>query len=219
MPSRHNPARMQRRQFVGRVTSGLLAGSVIDASSSTAQPSLSSPGSPVRTPLNLMAPRADGLEAIWGVTRLCTGRVEWESADGRRGTAAGGPHGFVPQGEHVLRVRLDGLAPGTTYRVRSVTRAAADGAEVVSEWKSIRTLNPAAASTTFAVWNDTHVHDETIRCLHAVTPAADFLVWNGDTCNDWKTSDLLVPTLLHPGQCDITQGRPLLLTFGNHDVR
>jgi len=52
-----------------------------------------------------------------------------------------------------------------------------------------------------------------------VTPAADFLVWNGDTCNDWKTSDILVPTLLHPGECDITEGRPLLLTFGNHDVR
>ena len=206
---------MKRRHFVGTVTSSLLAGA-LDGTLSASQSGLASP---VRTPANLMAPRADGIDVIWGVTRLCTGRVEWETADGGRGAVTGGPHGFVPQGEQLLRVRVDGLAPGTAYRLRTVTRAAGDGAEVTSEWTPFRTLAPAAATTTFAVWNDTHVHDDTIKRLHALTPHADFLVWNGDTCNDWKSSDLLVPTLLHPGDCDITAGRPLMLTFGNHDVR
>lgn len=208
---------MERRHFFGTVASGLLAGRVADTSSSTG--ALAQTASPVRTPLNLMAPRPDGIDAIWGVTRLCTGRVEWEAADGRRGAASGSPYGFVPQGEAVLRVRLEGLAPGTSYRLRAVTRAAGDGEEVASAWKTFRTLDPAADATTFVVWNDTHIHDETITRLHAATPPADFLLWNGDTCNDWKSSDLLVPTLLHPGQCDITEGRPLMLTFGNHDVR
>lgn len=208
---------MKRRHFVGTVTSSLLAGAV--GSRSTQASTFVQGTSPVRTPLSLMAPRPDGVDAIWGVTRLCTGRVEWETSDGRHGTATSDPYGFVPQGEHVLRVRVRGLTSGATCRLRAVTRAADNGEEVASAWKAFRTLDSDAATTTFVVWNDTHIHDDTIRRLHAATPAADFLVWNGDTCNDWKSTDLLVPTLLHPGQCDITEGRPLMLTFGNHDVR
>jgi hypothetical protein len=217
---------MKRRRFFGHVTSGLVAGVIGTRSDAMAAPPAASPmpspapdASPVRTPLALMAPRADGIDAIWGVTRLCTGRLEWEGPDRQRGTAAVDPFGFVPQGEHVLRVRLSGLRPGTRYRVRSVTRASGETDQVASPWKTFRTLDPGAAETSFVVWNDTHIHDDTIRKLHEVTPPADFLLWNGDTCNDWKSPDILVPTLLHPGQCDVTEGRPLLLTFGNHDVR
>ena len=208
---------MRRREFVGTITSGLLVG----ATSLTRQLPVAAarPASPVRTPLALMAPRPDGVDAVWAVDRLCTGRVEWESGDGARGVMASDPFGFVPQGENVLRVRLSGLAAGASYRLRSVTTPADGSGEVVSEWKSFRPLDPGAAATRFVVWNDTHVRNETIQRLHEVTPAADFLLWNGDTCNDWMSSDLLVPTLLHPGECDITAGRPLLLTFGNHDVR
>jgi len=94
-----------------------------------------------------------------------------------------------------------------------------DNETVASAWKSFRTLDPAAAQTRFVMWNDTHIHSETIRALHAATPKADFLLWNGDTCNDWGKEELLVPTLLHPGECDVTEQRPLLLVWGNHDSR
>jgi hypothetical protein len=114
---------------------------------------------------------------------------------------------------------LDGLRPGGAYRIRAVTASAADGAQEASPWKRFRTLDPSAETTRFVVWNDTHINNESIRKLHELTPAADFLLWNGDTCNDWTSLDLLVPTLLHPGECDITEGRPLFLTWGNHDVR
>jgi hypothetical protein len=207
---------MERRHFFGTLTSGLLAGAVAPASA-TLEAAPQTP--PVRTPLSLMAPRPDGVDAIWAVDRLCTGRVEWESDEGRAGEVATDPFGFVPQGERVLRVRISGLTPGASYRIRSVTRAAGAAEEVASDWKPFRTLDPAAPSTAFVVWNDTHIRNETIQMLHAVTPAADFLMWNGDTCNDWTSPDLLVPTLLHPGGCEITLRRPLFLTFGNHDVR
>jgi hypothetical protein len=209
---------MKRRQFFGTVTSGLLAGAVGPHTQHVAATTQDA-ATPVRTPLVLMAPRHDGVDAVWAVHRLCTGRVEWEAADGRRGTVASDSYGFVPQSERVVRVRVSGLAPGATYRLRSVTRAAGETNETPSAWKTFRTLDPAAGTTTFVVWNDTHIHDATIQRLDTVTPRADFLVWNGDTCNDWTSTDLLVPTLLHPGGCDITEGRPLLLTFGNHDVR
>jgi predicted phosphodiesterase len=167
-----------------------------------------------------MAPRPDGLEAVWSVSRLARGRLEWQSADGRAaGAAATDAFGFVPQGKQILRVRLDGLTPGGSYRVRAVTTATDDGASETSPWKEFRPLAPAAPRTSFVVWNDTHANSATLQQLHAATPAADFLVWNGDTCNDWKSEDLLAPTLLYPGQQDITAGRPLCLVWGNHDVR
>ncbi len=208
---------MNRRRFIGQVAGGTIGAALVTGSSRAEVPAAS--GSLTRTPMVLMAPRADGIEAVWGVTTLCRGRIEWESNDGTRGVASTDAFGFVPQGDKVLRVRLSGLKPGRTYRVRAVTLAAEGTATETTEWKSFRTLDPTASSTSFVVWNDTHINNPTIKALHEKTPRADFLLWNGDTCNDWKAEDLLIPTLLHPGECDITDGRPLLLTWGNHDVR
>lgn len=171
------------------------------------------------TPPSLQAPRADGFEAIWAVRTLCRGRIEWEAEDGTRGNAATDPFGFTPQGARLLRVRVGGLRPGLRYQVRAHTAAAEGTRSETSDWREFRTLNPAASGTHFAVWNDTHVQNPTLEKLDAVTPAVDFLIWNGDTCNDWTREELLVPTLLHPAGRDITRGRPLQVIWGNHDVR
>ena len=207
---------MHRRRFisalaVSSVSPGLLVAETLPGAVRKSMPL-------VRTPLVLMAPRADGVEAVWGVGRLSRGWLEWE-AGAARGRAGVDAHGFVPQGHAVLRVVLRGWRAGQAGRVRAHTVAADDGEEVVSEWKTFRTLDAGAAAARFAVWNDTHQQEATLRALHEVTPEVDFLVWNGDTCNDWRSEDLIVPTLLHPGGCDITAGRPLVLTWGNHDVR
>ena len=205
---------MNRRHFIGSLATSA-------AGSALAQTQESSPAlaALAKTPLVLMAPRADGVEAVWAVNQLSKGRLEWESDDDSVGVVASDRFGFVPQSDDLLRIRLDGLKPGRSYRVRSITVAAADGKQETSEWKSFRTLNPSATDSEFVVWNDTHINNETIQKLHEVTPSADFLFWNGDTCNDWKSPDLLIPTLLHPGGRDITTGRPLFVAWGNHDVR
>lgn len=216
------PVPLHRRHFLGGLTVGALAGALshtLTPSAHAQQAPTTASHSLTRTPVSLMAPRPDGFEAVWAVNRLCQGRVNWEAEDGTRGTAGPDAFGFVPQGDSVIRVQVNGLQPGTRYRVQAVTRAADGKSEETSPWKSVRTLNPKAASTSFVVWNDTHVNNPTIQKLHATTPAADFLLWNGDTCNDWTSEALLIPTLLHPGQCDITDGRPLFMTWGNHDVR
>jgi hypothetical protein len=209
---------MKRRHFIGALAATTVSAAWA-AETNAPAPASSSPQPLVRTPLALMAPRADGLEAVWAVSRTCKGRLEWESTDGAKGQAAMDAFGFVPQDDGVLRVRLTGLKPGVAYRVRSVTVDADNDETVTSGWKNFRTLNPTGNQTHFVVWNDTHINNPTIQKLHEVTPAADFLVWNGDTCNDWTKEELLVPTLLHPGGRDITAGRPLCLTWGNHDVR
>lgn len=206
---------MHRREFLCTVAAAGV-GTVVGQAHAASTPAR--PSRLMATPVSWMAPRTDGFDAVWSVTELCRGRVEWET-EGERGVAAADPFGFVPQGDRLLRVRLGGLKPGRTYRMRAVTSAAADSRVEMSDWRELRTLDAGAASTRFVVWNDTHVNNDTIRKLDDVTPAADFLMWNGDTCNDWKSEDLLIPTLLHPGEREITAKRPLLLTWGNHDSR
>jgi 3',5'-cyclic AMP phosphodiesterase CpdA len=112
-----------------------------------------------------------------------------------------------------------GLRPGAKYQITALTTAANDGEQHTSESKRFTTLDEKAVSTEFVIWNDTHIHNDTIQDLHAATPSADFLIWNGDTCNNWTSPDLFIPTLLNPGGRDITHGRPLFITWGNHDVR
>jgi hypothetical protein len=172
------------------------------------------------TPAMAWAPRADGVEIVWAVSRLARGRVELRALGGPVTTAAADDFGFVPQSANVMRVRLAGLDPGATYEWRAVVEAVDDAAvREVTPWKSFRTLDPNAAETSFCVWNDTHENEETLRRLQELTPPADFLLWNGDTCNDWHEEDRLVPVLLGPAGIDISDGHPLLLTLGNHDIR
>ena len=205
---------MKRRAFIGTLAVSGMGHALAQ------ETGLSETKAPlIRTPIVLMAPRTDGIEAVWAVSRLSRAHVEWEADDGSKGTAGADVFGFVPQGETILRVRVSGLKPGKSYRLRAHTQAAGDKETSTSNWKVFRTLNATAATTRFVMWNDTHIHNESIRALHKVTPDTDFLLWNGDTCNDWTKDELLVPTLLHPGECDITEQRPLFINWGNHDVR
>lgn len=166
------------------------------------------------------APRADGAEFLWSVSRLARGWVELRSEDGTVRRVHADRHGFVPQADDIIRVRVTGLRPGSSYAWRTVTEAIdGDPERHESPWKTIRTLDPSAAATTFCVWNDTHENGDTVQRLQAATPAADFLLWNGDTCNDWHQADRLAPILMAPGGIDISEGHPLLLTLGNHDIR
>ena len=172
------------------------------------------------TPAVVMAPRTDGVEIVWAVTRLCRGWVELRMEGGEVFQHAADDFGFVPQSDSVMRVRIDGLETGGKYEVRAIVEAV-DGDKTREEtpWKSFRTIDPAAVGAHFVVWNDTHENHETIRRLHEVTPAADFLLWNGDTCNNWDQESWLIPTLLNPAGQDVSAGRPMFLSWGNHDVR
>jgi predicted phosphodiesterase len=205
---------MKRRAFLTGSVSGTIGAVALGAEAVVETKAL------MATPAVVMAPRTDGVEVVWAVNRLCRGWVEWREAGGEAKKCAADDFGFVPQGDSVMRVRLDGLQPGKSYELRAIVEAA-DGEKAREEtpWKSFRTLDPSATEAHFVVWNDTHENHETIRRLHEVTPAADFLLWNGDTCNDWHQEAWLVPTLLSPAGQDVSAGRPLFLVWGNHDVR
>ena len=207
---------MNRRHFL---TTNLSLGTATLFFTPRSTKAAGQPSALVTTPLTIMAPTTEGFDAIWGVSRLSKGKITCQAEDGSRTEIMTDSFGFVPQGDKVIKVRVRGLKPGTAYRVKAITTAGNDGEEHQSEEWQTRTLDEKATSTEFVVWNDTHVNNQTIQMLHDRTPAGDFFVWNGDTCNDWKSPDLLQPTLLNPGGRGITQSRPLCLTWGNHDVR
>lgn len=205
---------MKRRFFLTQAAAGATVVTHAQTPAAPANTSLAT------TPPVVMAPRADGAEIVWGVSRHCRGWVEMKSGDETRRIGGTG-FGFSTQGDKALRVRLEGLAAGTKSAYRTVTEAMGEPAgREESGWREFRTLDAAAAETRFAVWNDTHVNNATIAQLHAKTPAeVDFLLWNGDICNDWHKDETLVPTLLHPAGTDFTARRPLAFVWGNHDLR
>lgn len=213
---------MNRRHFIhaAPALACLAGGESVRAQENAPAASEASAAPLTLSPPVVMAPRPDGAEVVWAVSRLARGWVEWKRDDGQSGQAHTSEAGFFPQSARVLKVPLRDLLPGCEYQIRAVTEAIDGEAErFESEWKPFRTFDPRGESTRFVVWNDTHQRNETIQELHRLTPPADFLLWNGDTCNDWKSEDLLIPTLLHPGGTDHSHGRPVLYTMGNHDVR
>lgn len=211
---------IQRRTFIASLAGMAVTAQGVRAVAQTP----SSAGSVFGTPPMAWAVRANGIDFLWSVSRLARGQVELrgEGLEGASGgaTVATDEFGFVPQSAGIMRVTVDGLRPGATYEWRAVVHSIdGEATREATAWRSFRTLDPSAASTHFVMWNDTHENHETIRRLHEVTPPADFLLWNGDTCNDWHEEEWLVPTLMAPAGLNISEGRPLLLTMGNHDVR
>lgn len=178
----------------------------------------------VDSPPVLMGPRSNGVDVVWSVTEPAKGWIQWVPADTDSLTvqprvAKLDAFGFVPQGTRVIRVRVTGWNAGSTYVLRAITESADGTRRVESDWKRVRTIDPAAPSTSFVVWNDTHQHEETLRRLDDASPEADFWVWNGDVCNNWDDPEEIAPTILNPAGRDMTAGRVLAFSWGNHDVR
>lgn len=179
----------------------------------------------------VFAPTAHSATIVWTVSRAALGWVEYgASADRLDKRSGGGTDGFVPHDERVLKVRLTGLAAGTRYWWRCVTRELTASGEapppVASQVYSFSTLAPEAAETRFVMWNDTHDHEETLARLAGLTqggdaPPDDFLMWNGDIVRRNNTDAAMIPGVyVHPrGGVDLAKGPPVLLTRGNHDVR
>ncbi|MCB1098199.1 MAG: metallophosphoesterase [Verrucomicrobiae bacterium] len=214
---------MDRRTFIQLSGAGSVVGAAM-AATGQENPQTPAPGLAVGNPV-VMAPRTDGVEIVWRVSGLAKGYVEYGTSKDLGNVARSDGWGLRPAGKEVIRVRLEGLEEGTTYHYRVITEGfdTKTPALETGPLRSFRTLSASAESTSFCVWNDTHKHDETIRNLASITPASDFLLWNGDVSNDWNREGEVAEAVLTPGGAgsgvDFTGESPLLLLRGNHDVR
>ncbi|MEZ5326935.1 MAG: metallophosphoesterase family protein [Verrucomicrobiales bacterium] len=186
-------------------------------------------GSPV-----VSGPAADAITILQPVQRLSTGHLEFAIEDGPWQRVDGDEAGLMPMSEHVLKFLLPPLPPGKVVNYRVVARSAGwvkvrqfyhgefkVGEAQVSAEHRFRTLDPMAEATTFAVWNDTHENDETLRALGALTTQLepDFLLWNGDQSNDVHFERDMAGQFLNPAGLAIADRWPLAFVRGNHDVR
>lgn len=186
-------------------------------------------GSPV-----VSGPAADAISILQPVQRLATGYLEFAADDGPWQRADGGHAGLLPLSEHVMKFRLPPLPAGKVVKYRIVARTAGwvkvkqfyhgefkAGAPQISEERCFRTLDPAANTSTFAVWNDTHENTETLKALAGLTNALkpDFMLWNGDQSNDVHFERDMARQFLTPAGLAIADRWPLAYVRGNHDVR
>ena len=72
--------RMKRRGFLATSLGGAFGTGIMTADAQ--QDAKPSAAPLLRTPVNLMAPREDGLVAVWAVSALCRGWLEWRAAGG-----------------------------------------------------------------------------------------------------------------------------------------
>ncbi len=180
-------------------------------------------------------PAADSIAILQPLQRMATGYLEFAIEAGDWERVDGGHAGLLPLNEHVMKFTLPALPPGKEIRYRITARPAGwikvrqfyhgefkAGPEQVTAEARFRTLDPAADTTTFAVWNDTHENETTLKALHELTAPLkpDFLLWNGDQSNDVHFENQMAGQFLAPaGGLAPADRWPLAYVRGNHDCR
>lgn len=186
-------------------------------------------GSPVVT-----GPAPESITILQPLQRHATGFLEYAVDDTAWQRVDAEHAGLLPLSEHVLKFRLPPLPPGKAVRYRISARTLGwvkvkqfyhgdlkKGELQTTPERSFTALNPSAAGTKFAVWNDTHENTDTLKALQALTAAQspDFLLWNGDQSNDVHFERDMPGQFLAPAGLTIAERWPLAYVRGNHDVR
>ncbi|MBR5709691.1 MAG: metallophosphoesterase [Thermoguttaceae bacterium] len=179
------------------------------------------------TPVFLQIPSETSIGMVWGVNGPAAGFVEYSTkedmTDAKRVYACVPPLRSIQ--EKVLSVRIRGLEPNTKYFYRAATMSVSYpnayhvkvGEPEFSAVRSFTTLG-ANAQASFAVINDTHAEDDTVKAvnkkLKEFQPAV--VVWNGDTADNYKSEDKAIKSILKPG---LAKDYAFLFVPGNHDYR
>jgi predicted phosphodiesterase len=229
---------MDRRQFLA-TAAATSAGALLAAPTTPARAAdpaanadATSPDRPfgLDSPPVLQNPTPDGVTAAWAVSGPATGWVEYGPTKdlGRVARAAAGT-GLLAYEPRFLSARLSGLTPGEPVYYR-VVAAPIDfrGPYDIRRGEPVaggtyRYVPPSASAdrATFAVINDTHENEQTLKPLTAALAAdpADLTVYNGDVFNDVRSDDQVVKCVLRPAGSAYAAERAVLFVPGNHDHR
>jgi predicted phosphodiesterase len=177
----------------------------------------------------LTNPSPDGCTVTIAVNLPATGWVEYGPTESLGQRATGNINGLHPYRQRVLSFRITGLTPGQMcyYRVHAVAIDFSQaysihrGAQISSEIRSFRTLDPAAKQASFTVWNDTHENETTLNALmdSLRKSPTDFLMWNGDVCNHLDEEEQIIRQYINSAGRAFADQTPVFFNRGNHDVR
>ncbi len=179
---------------------------------------------------SLQLPTATSVTVVWHTNRPAVSRVEYGPTDRLGSTAISAEHGLIANDRTSHAIRLTGLAPGTTYRYRVVSREFAGyekqhivnwGETVASDVFSFTTLDSKAPPYSFALVSD--VHENAARLGALLGPidwrATAFVVFDGDMVNDFMSPDQPFTGFLDLAVARFARTTPIVYVRGNHDVR
>jgi len=184
----------------------------------------------ILSPPVLQQPTATGMSIVWAVRGLAMGWVEYgPSPDSLIHRAEACEHGQVKISDRFLAVRIEGLSPGQRvhYRIGVIpldfpsAYNIRPGQTEYSQTDEFSTLNPDAATMSFAVISDTHEQQPVIDSIFEQLSIAqpEVLIWNGDMFNSVSQPDQIVSQILNPSRYAYASHRPVVFGSGNHDVR
>ena len=176
----------------------------------------------------LNVPTETSMTVSWMADRASSGWVEYGAGDTLDGKAFAAEDGLRSNGRF-HRVVVSGLAPGTTYRYRVVSREIVElqpykvlyGATVASEVHSLRTLDARQPRCSFVVLNDNHERADLLRArlARAAERPYDLVFYNGDMLNHTDSEQQVVEKVLAPS-AELFAGRvPFVWVRGNHEAR
>jgi predicted phosphodiesterase len=179
---------------------------------------------------SLQLSTTSSVTVVWHTSRPAVSRVEYGPTDRLGSTAISAEHGLVSNNRTSHVIRLTGLAPGTTYRYRVVSREFVGyekqyivkyGETVSSEVFSFTTFDDRQTACSFAVVSDIHENAKRLEALLALLDlrALAFVVFNGDMVNDFMTPDQPFAGFLDLAVARFARTIPFVYVRGNHDVR
>ena len=183
----------------------------------------------------------DGFTVVWTTTINAASWVEVAPDDGSHFYAAERPKYYDSHiGKRRIgrlhRVRVEGLAPGTTYRYRIMQQGVlcdegnkrvvlGEGYEsdiLKHKPYTATTLDEKKDQTEFWVVNDIHAQDSIFRLLleGAEKAKPDFVCFNGDMLTSMESEKQLFEGYLNSAAELLTPaGIPIFATRGNHENR
>ena len=183
----------------------------------------------------------DGFTVVWTTTMDAASWVEVAPDDGSHFYAAERPKYYDSHiGKRRIgrlhRVRVEGLAPGTTYRYRimqqgvlcdqgnkRVVLGEGYGSDILKHKPyTATTLDGRKEKTEFWVVNDIHAQDSIFRLLLEGVGKAkpDFVCFNGDMLSSMESEKQLFEGYLNSAAELLTPaGIPIFATRGNHENR
>jgi acid phosphatase type 7 len=175
------------------------------------------------------APTDTSATLIWMTSRPAQSTVYYGPHDGPMREIAPADNGLLRISDF-HSVRLGGLEPGRTYTYRIATTPVPElnaswsriGKRTLSRTFSFRTLDPASATTAFAVLADSHEKVKRLELLMSTIDwkKTDFLVHAGDAVNSVRSAKQLWETWLDPLVAGgLGDGKSLMFARGNHDTR
>ena len=181
-------------------------------------------------PPYLQNPTPNSMTILWLVNRRDSlSWVEYGEGEDLNEKAYAVVDGLVDADDHVHKVQLSGLKPGSEYSYRVRSRAidtfgAYDvrfGDTVESNVHRFRTPLVHQEEVTCVVYNDVHENMPLFRSLHEIASKQDydFAIFNGDVMNHIDEESQLVDRALKPFADLFASEIPYVYTRGNHDVR